>query len=100
MGYIGIVNQETNKAVDRRLARIEGQVRGLRRMIQEDAYCCDILVQIAAARSALDRVATELAINHVQHCIAGDEHAHESSKAMSKDDLITELRATMLRLMQ
>lgn len=54
----------------KRLRRIEGQVRGIQRMIEQDKYCVDILVQIAAARSALDRVGLILLENHMRGCVA------------------------------
>jgi DNA-binding FrmR family transcriptional regulator len=53
----------------KRLNRIEGQVRGVARMIEEDRYCVDILTQISALRSALDAVAMELLENHTQGCV-------------------------------
>ena len=52
-----------------RLSRVEGQVRGIARMIDEDRYCIDILTQLQAARSALARVETEMLSDHLQHCI-------------------------------
>jgi DNA-binding FrmR family transcriptional regulator len=54
-----------------RLNRIEGQVRGITRMVEDDRYCIDILTQLQAARSALARVETELLKNHLHHCIEG-----------------------------
>jgi DNA-binding FrmR family transcriptional regulator len=54
-----------------RLNRIEGQVRGITRMVEDDRYCIDILTQIQAARSALARVESELLKNHLHHCIEG-----------------------------
>lgn len=53
-----------------RLRRIEGQVRGLQRMIEEDAYCIDVLTQLSAATKALESVALGLLNEHVQHCVA------------------------------
>jgi CsoR family transcriptional regulator, copper-sensing transcriptional repressor len=53
----------------KRLRRIEGQVRGVQRMVEEDRWCPDILQQIAAANAALDKVALGLASGHVQHCM-------------------------------
>jgi DNA-binding FrmR family transcriptional regulator len=53
-----------------RLSRLEGQVRGIARMVEEDRYCIDILTQIQAARAALSRVETELLKDHLNHCIA------------------------------
>jgi CsoR family transcriptional regulator, copper-sensing transcriptional repressor len=57
-------------AVLKRLRRIEGQVRGLQRMVDEDAYCIDILTQIAASTKALQAVALELLEDHLGHCVA------------------------------
>ena len=54
-----------------RLKRIEGQVRGVTRMVEEDRYCIDILTQVQAARAALARVETELLKQHLGHCIEG-----------------------------
>ncbi|MBO8140796.1 MAG: metal-sensitive transcriptional regulator [Firmicutes bacterium] len=57
-------------ALLKRLRRIEGQVRGIQRMIEDDKYCVDILVQIAAVRSAMDRVGLILLENHTRGCVA------------------------------
>jgi CsoR family transcriptional regulator, copper-sensing transcriptional repressor len=54
-----------------RLRRIEGQVRGIARMIEEDRYCIDILTQVRAARAALRRVEDEVLSDHVEHCVEG-----------------------------
>lgn len=62
-------------AVGKRLRRIEGQVRGLQRMVQEDKYCIDVLTQISATTKALQSVALELLEDHLGHCVA---HAIES----------------------
>lgn len=58
-----------NGAVRTRLRRIEGQVRGLQRMVEEDAYCIDILTQISSASRALQGVALELLDAHLEHCV-------------------------------
>jgi DNA-binding FrmR family transcriptional regulator len=58
-------------ALLRRLRRIEGQVRGIERMVEDERYCVDILDQIAAARTALERVGLRLLENHARHCVAG-----------------------------
>jgi DNA-binding FrmR family transcriptional regulator len=55
--------------LERRLRRIEGQVRGLQRMVEEDAYCIDVLTQISAATRALQSVAVELVDDHLGHCV-------------------------------
>jgi DNA-binding FrmR family transcriptional regulator len=62
----------TKPELVKRLNRIEGQVRGVSRMVEEDKYCIDILTQISAARAALDKVALELLRNHARHCLAND----------------------------
>ena len=54
-----------------RLARIEGQVRGVARMVEEDLYCIDVLTQISAVQAALDRVALGLLDDHARHCLVG-----------------------------
>jgi CsoR family transcriptional regulator, copper-sensing transcriptional repressor len=55
----------------KRLHRIEGQVRGVEKMVEDDRYCIDILTQIAAANTALESLALELLDRHVEHCVAG-----------------------------
>ena len=59
------------KGLARRLHRIEGQVRGIERMVEEDRYCVDILTQIAAVSTALESVGFKILDDHVQHCVAG-----------------------------
>ena len=71
--------------VIKRLSRIEGQVRGLSKMVAEDKYCIDILTQISAARAALDKVAVELIRDHARHCLAGKEgRADELADAVAR----------------
>jgi DNA-binding FrmR family transcriptional regulator len=57
----------------KRLARIEGQIRGISKMVDEDRYCIDVLVQINAARAALDKVALGLLDGHARHCLVGGQ---------------------------
>ena len=64
-GYV-----ENKVAVQKRLRRIEGQVRGLQRMVEEDRYCINVLEQISAATKALQSVALELLDEHLAHCVA------------------------------
>lgn len=64
------VHQPDKAALQKRLARVEGQVRGIAAMVQEDRYCIDILTQIAAVRSALASVSLELLRNHTKGCVA------------------------------
>ncbi len=70
----------------KRLHRIEGQVRGIEKMIDEDRYCIDILTQIAAVSTALEQVGARLLEDHVNHCVhaaiaSGDEEAAEAKTA-------------------
>jgi DNA-binding FrmR family transcriptional regulator len=59
----------------KRLRRIEGQVRGVERMVEEDRYCIDVLTQISAVQAALDKTALGLLDGHVRHCLAGEGEA-------------------------
>ena len=61
----------TKKQLTDRLARIEGQVRGISRMVDEDRYCIDVLGQINAVRAALDKVALGVLDDHARHCLVG-----------------------------
>jgi len=56
--------------VQARLRRIEGQIRGVQKMVDEDRYCIDVLTQVSAAKAALDAVALELLQDHTEHCVA------------------------------
>ena len=67
MGVRGYTGRKDD--IERRLRRIEGQVRGLQRMVGEDAYCIDVLTQISAATHALQSVAIELLDDHLGHCV-------------------------------
>lgn len=83
----------TKDALLRRLARIEGQVRGVTRMVEEDRYCIDVLTQISAAQAALDKVALGLLDGHARHCVI-------DGPAELKDDRTEELMAAVARLMR
>lgn len=70
--------EELKRSLSGRLARIEGQVRGIKRMIEEDAYCDDVMAQIAAARGALGKASLVVLEHHMKHCLidhvrAGDD---------------------------
>jgi DNA-binding FrmR family transcriptional regulator len=65
------MQKEAKAQVTKRLQRIEGQVRGLARMVEEDRYCIDIVTQISAVRAALRRVEEEVLRDHVAHCVEG-----------------------------
>ena len=81
-------------SVLKRLRRIEGQVRGLARMVEDDRYCIDIVTQIAAARAALRRVEEEILRDHVAHCV---EHAISSGDKADQRRKIAELMDVVSR---
>ena len=78
----------------KRLSRIEGQVRGLMRMIEEERYCIDIVTQIAAVRAALRRVEEEVLRDHISHCV---EHAIVSGNAADQRRKIKEIMDVLSR---
>ena len=98
LGYHTLVAGYSDKkdAIQRRLRRIEGQVRGLQRMVEEDKYCIDVLDQVAAATKALQAVAIELLDDHLSHCVA------EALTAGGKtaDDKVAEASAAIARLVR
>lgn len=78
-------------SVAKRLNRVEGQVRGINKMVQDDKYCIDIMTQISAVQSALDQVALELLTEHTRHCLTNgktgtgkDEKVEELVKAVGR----------------
>jgi DNA-binding FrmR family transcriptional regulator len=87
---------ENKDAVGKRLRRIEGQVRGLQRMVDEDAYCIDVLTQISATTKALQAVALQLLEEHLGHCVA---HAIEAG-GPEADEKVREAAAAIGRLVR
>jgi DNA-binding FrmR family transcriptional regulator len=85
----------TKSACLKRLNRIEGQVRGVARMLQEDRYCIDILTQVAAIRAALARVEDEIIKDHVGHCV---EHAIMSGDKSEQRRKVVELVEALGRM--
>ena len=81
-------------ALQKRLSRIEGQVRGLSRMVEEERYCIDIVTQISAVRAALRKVEEEVLRDHVAHCV---EHAISSGDKADQRQKIAELMAVIQR---
>lgn len=80
-----------------RLRRIEGQVRGLQRMVEEDTYCIDVLNQVSAATKALQAVAMGLVDEHIRHCVAGAAAGDDQAEA---DRMITEATRAIERLVK
>jgi DNA-binding FrmR family transcriptional regulator len=90
-GYI-----DNKDAVLKRLARVEGQVRGLQRMVDSETYCIDVLTQIAAATKALQAVALELLEDHLTHCVA-DATRHGGADAEAKVKEASDAIARLVR---
>ena len=87
---------ENKDAVLKRLRRIEGQVRGLQRLVEEDTYCIDVLTQISAVNRALQAVALELLDDHLSHCVA-EAMAEGGADATEK---VAEATAAIARLVR
>ena len=87
--------EEHSKSANlKRLSRIEGQVRGLARMVEDDRYCIDIVTQIGAVRAALRRVEEEILREHVAHCV---DHAIASGDKADQRRKVAELMDVMAR---
>jgi DNA-binding FrmR family transcriptional regulator len=85
---------DTKETVRKRLNRVEGQVRGIARMVDEDRYCIDIVTQIGAVRAALRRIEEEVLRDHVGHCV---EHAIRSGRPEEQRKKIAELMEVFSR---
>ncbi len=90
-GYI-----ENKDAQLKRLRRIEGQIRGLQRMVEQEQYCIDILTQVSAATRALESVALGLLDDHLRHCLLHSEDEHGGSA----EEKIAEASAAIARLVR
>lgn len=86
-------SDEERKKLIHRLNRIEGQIRGIRGMIEKNAYCADILIQSAAVNAAVNAFNKELLANHIRGCVARDIRD-------GKDEVIDELVSTLQKLMK
>jgi len=82
----------TKDQLNTRLARIEGQVRGVAKMVEDDRYCIDVLTQISAIQAALDKVALGLLDGHTRHCLVGG-----ASEEASADELMAAVGRLMRR---
>ena len=88
------MRKDIKTSLQKRLSRIEGQVRGLSKMVDEDRYRIDIVTQISAVRAALRRVEEEVLRDHVAHCV---EHAFSSGDKADEREKIAELMAVIGR---
>ena len=83
------MDEKQKKSKLARLGRIEGQVRGVARMVEQERYCIDVLTQIRAVRAALDKVEQEILHDHLQHCVAHAFHAgSEKDRQIKIDELL------------
>jgi len=87
-------SEESKKKLLARLRKVEGQVRGLQRMIEEDRYCVDVLVQIAAARAALNRVGLAVLEKHTRGCVMNAVRLDHG------DEAVDELMDVLMRFIQ
>lgn len=88
------MQQDTKKLCRSRLSRIEGQVRGLAKMVDEDRYCIDVVNQVQAVIAALKKVESEVLKDHIAHCV---EHAIRSGDKKAQREKVTELVDTLAR---
>jgi DNA-binding FrmR family transcriptional regulator len=84
----------TKDQLQKRLRRIEGQVRGIQKMVDEDRYCIDVITQISAVQAALDKVALGLLAEHADHCVV---HGHADN---TPEQNVEELMSAVARLMR
>jgi CsoR family transcriptional regulator, copper-sensing transcriptional repressor len=89
------MDDATKQSVATGLKRIEGQVRGVLRMVEQERYCVDVLTQISAVRAALHKVAAEILQDHVSHCVAG---AFASGDPVEQRHKVEELVETIGRM--
>jgi CsoR family transcriptional regulator, copper-sensing transcriptional repressor len=88
------MRKDIKASCQKRLNRIEGQVRGLSKMVEEDRYCIDVITQISAVRAALRRVEEEVLKDHVSHCV---DHAISTGNKADQRKKISELMAVIGR---
>jgi DNA-binding FrmR family transcriptional regulator len=93
---------DAKKKLLTRLNRIAGQIGGVQRMVEEDRYCVDILNQIAAVRSALDRAGIELLTRHLESCVAshGSGSEHECAKPLTREQLVAEVQTVLTQFLK
>ena len=85
-------DEAEQKSLINRLSRVEGQVRGVRKMVEEDGYCTDILTQVSAVQAALNAFSRELLASHIKSCVVHDIRAGDDAVV---DDLVNTLQKLM-----
>jgi CsoR family transcriptional regulator, copper-sensing transcriptional repressor len=96
------VKNEIRDKVLGRVKRINGQVAGIQRMIEQDRYCVDILNQISAVRSALDALGVELLTSHLESCVVGRPKSgvHPNAQPMKSDELLAEVQHVLSQFLR
>ncbi len=94
----GYIKAKDKEKLRNRLRRIEGQVRGLQRMVDEEAYCVDVLTQVASVVSALEKAGMVVLRDHVEHCVRESIEAGDGEKADEKVDELTAAVERFLRV--
>jgi CsoR family transcriptional regulator, copper-sensing transcriptional repressor len=92
--------RQSGEKIKRRINRVAGQIAGIRRMIDEERYCVDILNQISAVRSALDALGLELLTDHLRTCVIGQDAKHPKAKPIQPSELIDELNRVLSRFLK
>lgn len=93
----GYIKAKDKEKLRNRLRRIEGQVRGLQRMVDEEAYCVDVLTQVASVVSALEKAGMLVLKDHVEHCVRESIESGDSGRA---DEKVEELTAAVERFLR
>ncbi len=91
----GYIKARDKESLQKRLRRVEGQVRGVQRMVEEEAYCIDVLTQIASAVAALEKAGTIVLKDHVEHCVR-----ESIEKGEGAEEKIEELTAAVERFLK
>jgi DNA-binding FrmR family transcriptional regulator len=95
------MKREIRDKVLSRVKRVAGQIGGVQRMIEQDRYCVDVLIQISAVRSALDALGVELLTSHLETCVVGRNQgdAHPKAQPMKAEALVAEVRRVLSRFL-
>jgi DNA-binding FrmR family transcriptional regulator len=91
------MREKAKESCGRRLSRIEGQIRGIAKMVQEDRYCIDVLTQVQAVRAALQKVEEEILKDHVEHCVTGAIMSGDAAEKQRKADELVEVLHKLTR---
>ena len=95
--HSAVVDPEVKHSIGTRLRRIEGQIRGLQKMIEEERYCADVLMQLSSVQEALRGVSRGLLHNHLKHCVSGAIRADDPARAEEMYDEFMDLSYRSVR---